>query len=271
MLSKCGGIAAQSNQQETHFATGGCNIGTLILQQRELGVKPRMNVHILQHVPFEGLGSMEPWLLARGSRISYTRFFETCSLPDIATVDFVIAMGGPMSVNDEAELPWLMDEKQFIRSAIQQGVPVLGICLGAQLIASALGARVYAGRQREIGWFDISAVPSPEPTFQFPHTASVFHWHGETFDLPDHAVKLASSAACENQAFQMGSNVIGLQFHLETTPASVDAIITHCRNELIEDTFVQSEAVLRAAEPAAYDRINALMGELLEHLLPPVG
>lgn len=111
-----------------------------------------MNVHILQHVPFEGLGSMEPWLLARDSRISYTRFFESCSLPDLATVDFIIAMGGPMSVNDEAELPWLADEKQFIHTAIQRGVPVLGICLGAQLIASALGhVFTQAGSARSAG------------------------------------------------------------------------------------------------------------------------
>lgn len=230
-----------------------------------------MNVHILQHVPFEGIGSMEPWLQQRSANITSTRFFEPWTLPDVSELNLIIAMGGPMSVNDEAELPWLVEEKQFMRSAIQEGVPVLGICLGAQLIASALGARVYAGKQREIGWFDIEAVPSPETTFQFPDTARVFHWHGETFDLPDHAVRLARSAACENQAFQIGSHVIGLQFHLETTPASADAIITNCRNELIEDTFVQSETTLRAVEPAAYDRINALMGEVLGHLLRPAG
>ncbi len=228
-----------------------------------------MNVHILQHVPFEGIGSMEHWLRARSANISSTRFFEPWTLPDVSSMDLIIAMGGPMSVNDEAELPWLVAEKEFIRAAIQQGVPVLGICLGAQLIASALGACVYAGRQREIGWFDITAVPNTGHTFHFPPATTVFHWHGETFDLPAGAVHLARSAACEHQAFQIGANVIGLQFHLETSPASADAIITHCRNELIEDTFVQSEATLRSMAPAAYARINALMGDVLDYLTLP--
>ncbi|MCF7787941.1 MAG: type 1 glutamine amidotransferase [Prosthecobacter sp.] len=226
-----------------------------------------MNVHILQHVPFEGIGSMEPWLRMQSANITRTRFFESWTLPDVSSLDLVIAMGGPMSVNDEDELPWLVQEKQFIRAAIQQGVPVLGICLGAQLIASALGARVYAGMQREIGWFDIEAVPHASGTFAFPKTATVFHWHGETFDLPDGAVHLARSAACEHQAFQIGTNVIGLQFHLETTPESAEAIITHCRDELVSDTFVQSEFTLRAVPQAAYESINALMANVLGHLV----
>lgn len=226
-----------------------------------------MNVHILQHVPFEGIGSMEPWLHARGADITSTRFFESWTLPDVSSPDLVIAMGGPMSVNDEAALPWLVAEKQFIRAAIQRGVPVLGICLGAQLIASALGARVYPGTQREIGWFDIQAVPAQEGTFAFPDKARVFHWHGETFDLPAGAVHLARSAACEHQAFQIGRRVMGLQFHLETTPATAAAIITHCRHELVEDTFVQSEAALRAVPQAAYESINVLMADVLDHLL----
>ncbi len=228
-----------------------------------------MNVHILQHVPFEGLGSMEPWLRMHSAKISTTRFYEPWTLPDVDQLDLIIAMGGPMSVNDEAELPWLVKEKQFIRAAIQQGIPVLGICLGAQLIASALGARVYAGRQREIGWFDIDAVPHACGAFTFPKTATVFHWHGETFDLPAAAVHLARSVACEHQAFQIGPNVIGLQFHLETTPASADAIITHCRNELVADTFVQTEDALRAVPAAAYECINALMAEVLDYLVRP--
>lgn len=225
-----------------------------------------MNVHILQHVPFEGIGSMSPWLLARGAKISSTRFFEAWELPDVSGLDLVIAMGGPMSVNDEAELPWLVAEKQFIREAIRNGTAVLGICLGAQLIASALGARVYRGTQREIGWFDIEAVPQAGGGFAFPKTASVFHWHGETFDLPAGSVHLARSAACEHQAFQIGAKVIGLQFHLETTPESAEAIITHCREELVADTFVQSEATLRAVPQAAYESINALMADVLDHL-----
>ncbi len=228
-----------------------------------------MNVHILQHVFFEGIGSMAPWLGLRGANISITRFFESWTLPDVSSLDLIIAMGGPMSVNDEAELPWLIHEKQFIRTAIQQGVPVLGICLGAQLIASALGARVYPGRQREIGWFEIEAVPNAGGAFAFPKITTVFHWHGETFDLPEGAVNLARSAACEHQAFQIGSNAIGLQFHLETTPESADAIITHCRNELVEDTFVQTEGTLRSVPQAAYEHINALMADVLDYLVRP--
>lgn len=227
-----------------------------------------MRVHILQHVPFEGMGSMEQWLRSRGASVGFTRFFESSSLPEMDDVDFIIALGGPMSVNDEATLPWLVPEKQFIREAVQQGVPVLGVCLGAQLIASALGSRVYPNAHREIGWFDIEATPSPSDTFHFPAKASVLHWHGETFDLPPGAVRLARSAACENQAFQLGRNIIGLQFHLEMTPLSVQDIINHCRHELIEDTFVSSEASMRSVPPATYDRTNQLMADVLAYLLP---
>ena len=225
-----------------------------------------MGVQILQHVPFEGPGSIAAWLAARGATIDYTRFFAADALPDPAGIDLLIALGGPMSVNDEARLPWLAAEKRFLAAAVQAGKAILGICLGAQLIASALGARVYPGAYREIGWFEIEATPAGREAFRFPDRATVFHWHGETFDIPPGGVRLARSAACANQAFQFGRKVIGLQCHLETTPASLDALAANARDELLPGPFVQTETVLRAAPPERFAAINGLMAEVLTHV-----
>jgi GMP synthase-like glutamine amidotransferase len=229
-----------------------------------------MKVQVLQHVPFEGLGSIETWLTARGASVQYARFYQSAVLPDLRSVDFVIAMGGPMSVNDEHAYPWLKHEKTFIREAVSRGLPVLGVCLGAQLIASALGARVFANDHKEIGWFPIQAVTTDSDAFRFPPRATVFHWHGETFDLPPGAVHLARSTGCENQAFQIGKNVIGLQFHLEATPETVDQIIQHCRRDLVDGEYVQTEPFLRAVPDAAYLAVNTLMADVLSHLTSPV-
>ena len=226
-----------------------------------------MRAHYLQHVPFEGLGSIESWFRAAGYEITNTRFFEPASLPEVNEVDLLVAMGGPMSVNDEREFPWLAPEKQLIRDAIQSGKAVLGVCLGAQLIASALGARVYRNQVKEIGWFPVRGIPpSGSSTFRFPPSAEAFHWHGETFDLPSGAVLLARSEGCENQAFQLGRSVIGLQFHLETTPESAREIVAHCRAELLPSKYVQSEAAILAASPEKYRTINNLMSGVLSFL-----
>jgi len=230
-----------------------------------------MKVHVLQHVQFEDLGCIRPWLEIRGAQIGYTRFFQGDTLPASNGIDLIIAMGGPMSVNDERDLPWLKQEKQFIQDAIAKGVSVLGVCLGAQLIASALGALVHRNPIKEIGWFPIQAVPTVESVFRFPLECVVFHWHGETFNLPKGAVRLAASAGCEMQAFQLMNNVIGLQFHLEATPQSVIAILENCRDELIAGPFVQRETDLLSVSPNAYNTINTLMTEVLSYLTRSIG
>lgn len=226
-----------------------------------------MRAHYLQHVPFEGLGSIEYWLQNAGYEITSTQFFNSGVLPDIKDIDFLIVMGGPMSVNDETEHSWLVKEKKFIKSTIETGKPVLGICLGAQLIANSMGGNVFPNSVKEIGWFTVEGVESKSTSiFQFQDKIKVFHWHGETFSLPTSAVQIAKSKGCENQAFQIGSNVIGLQFHLETTPVSAQEIVENCRDELVEGVYIQSEAEILSAPKERYSSINSLMGSVLEYL-----
>jgi GMP synthase-like glutamine amidotransferase len=224
-----------------------------------------MKVRVFQHAPFEGLGSIAAWLEERGAGIGVTRFFDGDRVPSLDGVDLLIAMGGPMSVNDEAELPWLVQEKQAVREAIARGTPVLGVCLGAQLVASALGTRVFRNREKEIGWFPVQGVDAGA-AFRFPPEPLVFHWHGETFDLPPGAVRIAESPACANQAFQIGRRVIGLQFHVEMTPAGARAIVAECAADLTPDRFVQTAADILAAPPERYEAANALMTSVLDYL-----
>jgi GMP synthase-like glutamine amidotransferase len=226
-----------------------------------------MNVHYFQHVPFEGLGSIEQWMQSKSVRLSATKLYEEISFPNVHDIDWLIVMGGPMSINDEQAYPWLKAEKKFIAEAVENGKIVLGICLGAQLIASALGSSVFPNREREIGWFPVTCLAQKGSLGLkniFPGHMEVFHWHGETFDLPAHAVHLARSEGCENQAFCMGEHVLGLQFHLEVMPESVVVLTEQCKSDLIAGRYVQSATEMVSA-PSKFHQINAIMNSLLDY------
>lgn len=202
-----------------------------------------MKIHTLQHVPFEGPANFAQWFSRRGHTMDSTLLYErSAPLPDLDTFDFLLIMGGPMSVNDEAQFPWLVDEKRFVEKAINAGKTVVGVCLGAQLIANVLGSKVYRNREKEIGWFPVRLTDEglKSRSFKgFTREFTAFHWHGETFDLPSGAALLAESGACMNQAFEYDGRVVGLQFHLETTEASAGKLIENCGDEIGPSPFIQ--------------------------------
>lgn len=228
-----------------------------------------MRVFCLQHVAFEGPGAIEGWLARHDHSLSRVRLFAGELLPAVGDFDWLIVMGGPMGANDDDRYPWLHGEKELIRAAIEEGKIVLGICLGAQLIASALGARVFANPHREIGWFPVTRTADAAAQRLgrvFPERCEVFHWHGDTFDLPAGGVRLASSEACLNQAFCVGERVLGLQFHVETTAGSAAELVTRCGDELAQGgDYVQTPEQMLVA-PERFDRANTLMADVLSAL-----
>lgn len=230
-----------------------------------------MRIHYLQHVDFEDPGAIVSWARGRGHPVSRTLLFAGESLPRLAEFDWLLVMGGPMNVYDDGLFPWLAAERAFIRDAIGAGKTVVGICLGAQLIADAIGGRVVKNRHREIGWHPVfmtdAARVSPVLSF-LPETPIVFQWHGDAFvSLPDGATILARGEACANQAFRYGERVFGFQFHLEYAREHIEALIRHCPEDLRPGTFVQ-DAESMLARPERVDRGNAWMRSFLTNLEP---
>ena len=227
-----------------------------------------LRIHYFQHVPFEGLGSIAAWAQTAGHHVNVTRSYAGEQPPPVGLIDWLIIMGGPMNIAEEGRYPWLAAEKIFIRQAIDQGKRVLGICLGAQLIADVLGASVHPNPEKEIGWFPVyptlEASKSPIAN-HLPNGLNVFHWHGDTFDIPEGAEHLMRSQACENQAFTYMDRVLAFQFHLETTPESAAALVKNCADDLRSGPFVQdTETILMREE--RFHRINQSMESILEYL-----
>ncbi|MGD9946920.1 MAG: type 1 glutamine amidotransferase [Desulfobulbus sp.] len=228
-----------------------------------------MRIHGLQHVAFEGLGHIEKWIAEQGHSLTMTRLYAGESLPDPADFDRLVIMGGPMNIYEDDRYPWLPGERVLIRQAIAAGKSAVGICLGAQFLADALGSKVYSGAFKEIGWLPIQVTEAGKQSKLF-HGLSlnpvVFHWHGDTFDIPQGAVHLAKSEACHSQAFLFENRILGLQFHLESTPETVREILAQCSDELLEGPYVQSEDQIRTADPALFAPINHLLETLLSRL-----
>lgn len=194
-----------------------------------------MKINFIYHVPFEGAGEISTYF-KKSDSITETRMWEFINFDYDA--DLYVIMGGPLSVNDIGIYPWLIDELGFMKKQIDKGKKILGICLGAQLIAKALGAEVYQNHKKEIGWFPVQFTFKQKHIF--PSEAIVFHWHSETFNLPSGSTSLGSSKACGNQGFIYKDNVIGLQFHLEMNKKAVLSLIKNCGSEIAPDEYIQS-------------------------------
>ncbi len=211
--------------------------------------KVEMKIHVLQHVTFENEANIGAWADARGHTINRSLLYEREIYPPADEFDWLVVMGGPMNVDDEERYPWLGSEKKFIENAISDDKLVLGICLGAQLIARVLGAPVRKGLFKEIGWFPVKLTEAAAMSGivkNLPPELMAFHWHGDMFEIPGGAMRLAESKGCPNQAFQFGSRVLGLQFHLESGRDSILELMKHEEAGMREGPFTQTDRQIRA-------------------------
>jgi GMP synthase-like glutamine amidotransferase len=224
-------------------------------------------IRVLQHEPFEGPGLIAEWAEERGYPLTVTEVFAGEALPEVDTFDWLVIMGGGMSVNDEVVYPWLKPEKELVRKAIAANKVIIGICLGSQMIASALGKRVYKNDKKEIGWYPVQLTAEGSTILNAPwNNQTFFHWHGETFELPDGAAHLAYSEGCKNQAVCMGKNVYGFQFHPETNRQTLHQMVNAGGEELVPAEYVMPDEEILKLE-AISDTVKPLMFEFLDKVV----
>ncbi len=228
-----------------------------------------MKLHYLQHVPFENPGTILAWAEKNGCRVTSTYLYEDENLPEQKDYNWLVVMGGPMNIYDEKNYPWLSMEKSFIHEAINSGKVVIGLCLGAQLIADVIGGAVTENPHQEIGWFPVklnNKVRS-SPLFSFfPQEPIVFQWHGDTFSkLPDDAICIAENKACSHQAFIYRNRVFGFQFHLENTEQIIKNLLKNCQDEMVLGEYVQTPTEM-LSHPEYIEQDNQWMDMFLTNL-----
>lgn len=204
-----------------------------------------MRIHFIQHLPFEYPASIADWAAEKNHVNTYTKVFEKAVYPPIDTFDMLVIMGGSMGVYEEDQYDWMPAEKIFIKQAIDAKKKVLGICLGAQFIAEALGAKVYPHTVREIGWWEVEKVTPHPLTESLPQKFTTFHWHGDTFTLPVNAIQLFKTKGCSQQGFVFQNHVAGLQFHFEVKEDLLNGMTDHERASLIKTDYVQTETEIK--------------------------
>lgn len=224
-----------------------------------------MNLHVLQHEAGETPGAIADWAAARGHALATTRLDRGEPLPDAAAAEGLVIMGGPMNIYQDREHPWLAAERRFIEAHVSAGKPAVGICLGSQFLADALGARVHQNAHVEIGWFPVEFTADARARFPFlPPALETLHWHGDTFELPVGATRLASSAACANQGFVFGDRVLALQFHPETKPPMVAHLVEAFAAELAPAPFVQPADRILGEPGATFAAAHSVLHDLLD-------
>ena len=229
-----------------------------------------MRIHYFQHVAFEDPAYILSWAQRKGHSLTKTRLDQGDNPLDSADFDLLVVIGGPMNIYEYDKYLWLKAEKLAIRAAIDSRKYILGICLGAQLVADVLGAHVTTNWEKEIGWLRVvqaDEISAMSPFDALPRDYIAFHWHGDTFSIPQGAVLQGSSAACKNQGFMYKDTVIGLQYHIEATPASIDALINNCGHELVTAPHVHPAGKIREDARTYCATANGLVERMLDRWL----